>query len=321
LHPCKKRNYLIWGNVIIALPLVNYSWVDIFIMIMYEKLKQSQVHGNGDGLEGIALNRNEKIERIFEPEQPLSIRLSSMVVSWLIYVIMHLLFFTCRKEIFGQEVWDQEMRKGGGKALGAGWHRGILYIIYHFRHIGGAIMSSRSADGEFGARLLKRFGYLSPRGSSTTGGKEALDELVDLVNSGRPGGLAVDAPTGPPYLSKHGLIAAARRTGAAICPFGWYAESNIRIGSWDRTIIPKPFSRLVAVFDREPLIVPPKPSRKLQEELRQEMDNRLNRLAYQTDHWFELRNRYADPRDIPVPEPVPLPYHPPRKKEIKHGAH
>jgi len=252
---------------------------------------------------------------MYVPKHRLKVTLIATLGSYLAWFAMHLLFLTCKKQVFGQEVWDGQMRKNNGKTLGAGWHRGILYIIYHFRNLGGAIMTSRSADGELGARLIHRFGYSSPRGSSTTGGKEALDEFVRLINTGKPGGLAVDAPKGPPYVSKHGIIAAAARTGASICPFGWYAEPNIRIGSWDRTLIPKPFCRLVAVFDREPIIVPRDAGDELQAALRQELDNRLNRLAYQTDHWFELCDRYSDPRDIPVPEPVPHPHHPPKTKK------
>jgi lysophospholipid acyltransferase (LPLAT)-like uncharacterized protein len=263
----------------------------------------------------LTLQTDGKKEKLYVPKQRLKIRLIAVLGSYLVWFIIHLLFLTCKKQVFGQDVWNGQMRKNGGRVLGAGWHRGIIYIIYHFRNIGGAIMTSRSADGELGAQLIKRFGYTSPRGSNTTGGKEALDEFVSLVNSGKPGGLAVDSPKGPPYISKHGIIAAAARTGAAICPFGWYAEPNIRIGSWDRTIIPKPFCRLVAVFDREPILVPPDAGYERREELRQELDNRINRLAYQTDHWFDLCSQYADPRDIPVPEPVPLPYHPPKKKQ------
>ncbi|MFZ4438664.1 MAG: lysophospholipid acyltransferase family protein [Syntrophales bacterium] len=263
---------------------------------------------------GAALQTDGKKEKLFVPRQRLKTRLVAALGSYLAWFVMHLLFFTCKKQIFGQDVWDDQMRKNGCKALGAGWHRGIIYIIFHFRNIGGAIMTSRSTDGELGAQLIKRFGYTSPRGSNTTGGREALDEFVSSVNSGKPGGLAVDAPKGPPYVSKHGIIAAASRTGAVICPFSWYAEPNIRIGSWDRTMIPKPFCRLVAVFDREPILVPLDAGYERQEELRQELDNRLNRLTYQTDHWFALCGQYSDPRDIPVPEPVPLPYHPPREK-------
>jgi lysophospholipid acyltransferase (LPLAT)-like uncharacterized protein len=254
----------------------------------------------------------------YVPKHSMKVMLTATIGSYLVWIAMHLLFMTCRKQVFGQDIWDRQMQDNGSKAIGAGWHRGLLYIVFHFRNINGAIMSSRSADGELATQLLKRFDYDTPRGSNTSGGHEALDEFIGLINTGRPGGLAVDAPKGPPYVSKHGVIAAAARTGAAICPFGWYAESNSRIGSWDRTMIPKPFCKLVAVFDREPIMVPQNASHELQEELRLELDERLHRLAYQTDHWFGLHGQYTDPRDIPVPNPVPLPYHPPRKSRSIH---
>jgi lysophospholipid acyltransferase (LPLAT)-like uncharacterized protein len=243
------------------------------------------------------------------------IRLMAYLGSWVAWAVMHLLFFSCRKEVFGKELWDRIAKENGGKVLGGGWHRGAFFIIYHFRNLKGAIISSRSRDGEFITQILNRFGYLAPRGSSTHGGKEALLETVDFVNEGNAAGIAVDAPKGPPYISKHGIITIAQRTGAPVVPFCWYAEPNIRADSWDRTIMPKPFARLVAAYDRKPMIIPGDATREQLEEYRKEFDRRLNILMYQTDHWFENRGKYADPRDIPVPEPVPIPVHPPRKKK------
>jgi lysophospholipid acyltransferase (LPLAT)-like uncharacterized protein len=255
----------------------------------------------------------------YQPKHSFKIRFGAWAGSLLVWLIIQLWFRSCRIKVFGRDVWDRQMKENNNKALGAGWHRGLFYIAYHFRNLDGAIMSSRSKDGELFTSLLKRFGHITPRGSSgkDKGGKQALAEFVELVNQGRPGGLATDAPKGPPYISKHGVVAAAAATGAPIVPFGWYAESNIRFNSWDRTMIPKPFSRLVAVYDREPIIVPTDADREQLESYRQLLDERLNRLAYQTDRWFELKDKYDDPRDIPVPEPVPEPYHPPKKPKKK----
>jgi hypothetical protein len=64
----------------------------------------------------------------------------------------------------------------------------------------------------------------------------------------------------------------------------------------------------------EPLVVPPRLEGRELEGFRAEIERRLNRLSYQVDHWLPLRDRYADPRDVPVPDPVPLPVHPPRRR-------
>ncbi len=256
-------------------------------------------------------NNNKEYNKLYKPEHPLKVRLLAAIGSFLVWSIMHLLFLSCRKQIFGKEILDEQQKANNGKALGAGWHRGLLFIVYHFRKTNGVIMSSRSKDGELITGILHRFNYITPRGSSgkDKGGQQALKEFIDLINTGRPGGVAVDAPQGPPYISKHGIVKAAAETGSLICPFGWYAEPNIRFKSWDRTLMPKPFSRLVAIYDREPISVPSDSNREELEEYRQELDRRLNILTYQSDNWFKLKNQYNDPRDIPVPDPVPVPNH------------
>jgi lysophospholipid acyltransferase (LPLAT)-like uncharacterized protein len=238
--------------------------------------------------------------------------IAAFISSILAWGIMHALFLTCRKQVFGDDVFYELAHENHGKLLGASWHRSIFYIIYYFRKREAAIMSSRSSDGQFITEILKRFGFNAFRGSSgqDKGGAIALKQFVDYINRGHFGGLAVDAPKGPPYISKIGIIAAALHTGAPLLPVVWYAKPNYRIKSWDRSIVPKPFSELVMIFDREAMRIPADLSKKEIEAYRDKLDNRLLRLTYQADHWFDLRDRYDDPRDIPVPDPVPLPHHP-----------
>lgn len=243
--------------------------------------------------------------------------LSAFFGSILAWLIIHLLFFSCRKYIFGYNNFKKHIRENANKVLSASWHRSMLYTLFFFRNLDAALMASRSRDGEFITAVLRRFGYFTPRGSSGKGkgGQQALERFIEHIRKGKIGGLSVDGPTGPPYVSKHGIITAASKTGASIFPHIWYAQSNIRINSWDRTIVPKPFSKLVMIIDREPLSIPVNIDQEQLEEYRQVLNKRLLQLTYQADCWFELRDKYPDPRDMPVPDPVPFPYHPPKKKK------
>ncbi len=236
----------------------------------------------------------------------------TFITSFLVWFCMHVLFFTCRKRVFGADVFHNLDAHENGKVLSASWHRSIFYTIYFFRNRKASIMSSRSGDGNFVTQVLRRFGFYAPRGSSGKGkgGSTALKQFVTYIKQGNLGGLAVDAPKGPPYISKFGIVVAAARTGAPLLPHIWYAQPNYRIRSWDRSIIPKFFSELVLIFDREAMHIPADVNEADIEAFREELDLRLRRLTYQADHWFELRSQYADPRDIPVPEPVPIPHHP-----------
>ena len=127
-----------------------------------------------------------------------------------------------------------------------------------------------------------------------------------LINRGYKGGLVADAPRGPRFVSKLGIIYLAKRTGIPIIPVIWSADRFWKLRSWDRTIIPKPFARIVAIFADTYIQVPADASREACEQYRRQLDDELNRIMYQADHFFK-NPAAADPRQIEVPEPVPLP--------------
>lgn len=240
---------------------------------------------------------------------PATIKVAASVGSILTWALMHLLIFTCRRHIFGASSLDALLAENNRKLLSPTWHRCIFFSVYFHRSRKAAIMSSRSRDGEIITAILHRFGYHTPRGSSgkKKGGHLGLKTFVDYVNRGNPGGLAVDAPLGPPHVSKRGIILAAAKTGAPLLPQVWYARPNFRFKSWDGTIIPKPFSEIVMIIDHQPIHVPADTSREVIERYRQLLDERMLRLTYQVDNWFDLRDAYPDPRDIPLPAIVPAP--------------
>jgi hypothetical protein len=76
--------------------------------------------------------------------------------------------------------------------------------------------------------------------------------------------------------------------------------------SWDRTIIPRAFCRIVALYADSYLFVPVDASRQECEEYRRQLDYMLNRIMYQADHFFKTSG-VTDPRQIEVPESLPLP--------------
>ena len=147
---------------------------------------------------------------------------------------------------------------------------------------------------------------LPPGGPHPGGGRKAYREMEELVKKGHKGGLVADAPRGPRFVSKLGIIYLAKRTGLPIIPVIWSADRYWKLRSWDRTIIPKAFSHIVALYADSYLFVPPDASRQECEKYRCQLDSMLNRIMYQTDHFFNTP-AVNDPRQIDVPEPIPLP--------------
>ncbi len=135
------------------------------------------------------------------------------------------------------------------------WHGRMVLCILAHRHEGIVTMASRSKDGEIIARWLQCNGIIPTRGSTGKGGRTALDEMAEHIRSGHPGALTVDGPKGPPRVVQPGVLWLARETGAWILPFTSSASRPAFLKSWDRYLVPKPFSRCVVGYG-EPFQVP-----------------------------------------------------------------
>jgi lysophospholipid acyltransferase (LPLAT)-like uncharacterized protein len=226
---------------------------------------------------------------------------------WLSKVAATLWLSTCRVSEFGREIEAEYIRKNPRKGvLYASWHRGLFFVIYWYRHQKVVSIASASQDGELAAQAAKRFGWITARGSSSRGGRQAYREMEALIHQGHKGGLVADAPRGPRFVSKLGIIYLARRTGIPIIPVIWSADRFWQLNSWDRTIIPKPFARIVALFADTVIAVPADASGEACERYRRQLDDALNRIMYQADHFYKI-SAVTDPRQIEVPDPVPLP--------------
>ncbi|HKW03605.1 MAG TPA: DUF374 domain-containing protein, partial [Vicinamibacterales bacterium] len=67
--------------------------------------------------------------------------------------------------------------RGGRQPILALWHGRILAATLYFRDRGIVAMTSENFDGEWVARLMRRFGYQAARGSTSRGGVRALAQL------------------------------------------------------------------------------------------------------------------------------------------------
>ena len=139
--------------------------------------------------------------------------------------------------------------------LAALFHESLLPAAHAFRDRGYGVAISRSRDGDLVHATLRGLGYgESARGSSSKGGSAALLGLVRQIEAGTTVSVLVDGPRGPARVSKTGIIALARLTGLPIQPIAFSARPALRLKSWDRSLIPLPFARVVCAYG-EPFFV------------------------------------------------------------------
>jgi hypothetical protein len=170
-----------------------------------------------------------------------------------------------------------DVARSGRHPIMAFWHGRILPATYFFRRRGIVVITSENFDGEWIAGIIERFGYGTARGSTSRGAVKALVRLKRDMAAGKPAAFTLDGPRGPARVAQPGAIWLAKATGNPIIPFHIEASHHWTLRSWDRTQIPKPFSR-TAIAIGEPLEVPPDADEATQERARIALEQRLQTL-------------------------------------------
>jgi lysophospholipid acyltransferase (LPLAT)-like uncharacterized protein len=176
----------------------------------------------------------------------------------------------------------------------ASWHQRFFPGITFFaRRKPISIMISQSKDGELISRIVNQLGMHPVRGSSSRGGGKALNEICEMAHRGCRIGHIVDGPRGPFGVVKSGLVRIAQYSGMPIIPTIISAEKKWVFKSWDRFIVPKPFSRVIIRFGDE-IYVPKKLQGPAFEKKRFAIEDTLKKLYVETDLLWEVPSKIKE---------------------------
>ncbi len=183
---------------------------------------------------------------------------------------------------------EAEWAAAGKGCVYVTWHQRLfnLFFLNYRRPV--TIMISRSKDGDMAAGAAQRVGFSSVRGSSSRGGATAMYQLIELMRA-RPqicAGMLGDGPRGPARKLKIGSLKIAQATGVPVLPFAYGAKRHKLFASWDRFMMPLPFSPLVVIFGK-PVTIPVQVSSQELEDLRLEVEESLNELTKRCDLWWQ----------------------------------
>jgi lysophospholipid acyltransferase (LPLAT)-like uncharacterized protein len=161
------------------------------------------------------------------------------------------------------------------------WHSRILLPAFWHRDLNASILVSNSADGEIVAQMLKSYGHQTIRGSTGKRGMRALmRQVADMRRHGRPGVVTPDGPQGPRHRAHPGVVLLSHKTGFPIIPLAYGARKRKVFSSWDRFVLPLPWSRCAMVYGN-PIYVPD--TIRLDEaalaQYIQKVENELNRVT------------------------------------------
>ncbi|WP_333803326.1 lysophospholipid acyltransferase family protein [Sulfurospirillum sp.] len=168
------------------------------------------------------------------------------IVPPLVYALIKLLFFTCKKKFY--------LPHNGSEtpSIYVLWHGEILMAAAAYKHYTkrteADTIVSNHFDGELVARLMQLFGGGTIRGSSSKGGASVLRQALKSLQKGRDVAMTPDGPRGPRHTVADGAAALAMMKKVPIVAMNCNPTSYWKMKSWDQFCIPKPFCTIEFYF-------------------------------------------------------------------------
>jgi len=168
----------------------------------------------------------------------------------LIRLLLNVIWRTCRVvEIKGEQYFDSLIKKGK-PFIPVYWHQHHVYGAYLMlklkkRGVNIGFLISPSSDGDMSASIAETWGTVAIRGSSTRTGAKALRDLYLAIIKDKISPVNTsDGPTGPIHVFKPGAVMLAQLTRSELVPISYAASRYWQLKSWDKFIIPKPYSKI-----------------------------------------------------------------------------
>jgi lysophospholipid acyltransferase (LPLAT)-like uncharacterized protein len=145
------------------------------------------------------------------------------------------------------------------------------------------VLISRHHDGEMNARVAKKLGVGTVRGSTARdpsrvlekGGMVGFLEMKAALEDNACVSMTADISNLAPRRAGLGIVALAKASGRPIVPVAYASSRRIDVTSWDRATINLPFSRAACAI-AEPISVPADADDAILEAKRREVESALN---------------------------------------------
>jgi lysophospholipid acyltransferase (LPLAT)-like uncharacterized protein len=199
----------------------------------------------------------------------------------IVYLFLLFLRITIKIEHVNKEGIDRLRERKEGM-LACFWHGRLLAMPFAYEGGRLKVLISRHRDGEFIARIIRYFGIGTVRGSHRKGAVSSVREILAELRQGTVIAITPDGPKGPRYHVKQGIIEMARITQSPIVPVTYSASKKKVFDSWDRFVLPYPFSKVLFVWG-DPVYVARDVDGDAIEAVRQAMEKTLVSLTEAAD--------------------------------------
>ena len=166
----------------------------------------------------------------------------SFVIPPLLNLLIRLIHLTVKKRFHLPQTVPEK------PFMVAFWHGKLLLAPFIYQKLRKdvkiGVMISDHFDGEIIAKTMGYFDFETIRGSSSKGGVKALKESFRRIAQGYDIAITPDGPRGPYQSVADGIVSISQKKEMMIVAFNYTASSYWELKSWDKFMVPKPFSTM-----------------------------------------------------------------------------
>ena len=185
------------------------------------------------------------------------LKFKDYLITTLAYYIVYFICRTLRVNSYFDESLFKYY-KDGKNVIFAFWHRRLFYLAYYhkkrFPEKRVCVLVSKSRDGTMVGKVVKKIGVDYVQGSTSRGGAAGFKQLLQILQEGASAAITPDGPRGPRGVVQKGVISLARISKKPIIPICYHVNRFFMLKSWDKFIIPIPFSK-VDIITGNPIII------------------------------------------------------------------
>jgi len=175
-------------------------------------------------------------------------KLANKIIENLLVFLIKLIYLTCKKEFIGNQPKSKPV-------VALFWHEKLAFMPFIFSSCWQGreanVMISDHKDGQMISDIIKHFGIGSIRGSSSKGALKVFLSAIKSINKGVDVVITPDGPRGPRRSISDGSVTIAQKTGVNVVVLSYKASKFWQFNSWDKMILPKPFSKLTYYISSE----------------------------------------------------------------------
>lgn len=205
-------------------------------------------------------------------------------VEGLVAAYVRFAFRTSRWRREGFEGMDACVRNGE-PVIFVVWHQRLIMAPFLFDTSLGRIcaLTSAARAGRMAGQILVRLGFETIPMASRQRHVALSREVLRRTKEGCSIGIAADGPRGPARVSSTVPVVWARMTGCRVFTVAFAERRVIKLPTWDKQMLPLPFSRGVLLCREWQGDVPKKPTDEEAEALRLSIESSLDQITDAAD--------------------------------------